>query len=56
MNKLTCNYCFYQHFGVNKTRYGYRLTCLQCGEVRYVYTRKRFKELDKAIRYNGGVI
>lgn len=51
-----CNYCFYQHFDVNKTKYGYKLICLQCGEVKHIYTRRRFKELDKAIRYNGGVI
>lgn len=56
MVQVICKYCFHQHFSVNKTKYGYKLICLQCGEAKHVYTRKRIKELDKAIIFNGGVI
>lgn len=56
MNNLICEYCFYQHFNIKKTKFGYELQCLQCGEKQYIYTKKRYKELDKLIKENGGII
>lgn len=56
MKQLNCNYCFHQHFSVNKTKYGYQLICLQCGESVNYYTKKRIENFDKCIKENGGVI
>lgn len=55
MKVAICNYCNYIHFSVKKTKYGYQLTCLQCGEVDNYYTKRRIEKLDNIIR-NGGIL